>query len=73
MRTSRFLSLLSIASVAVVTASRGSATAGTQNATVTENARPGSHDWQVTRVALDRIGGSLRSPRIEAYNKRDVE
>lgn len=31
-----------------------------------ENQKPGSRDWQLTRVRLDRRGG-VRSPRIEGY------
>lgn len=32
----------------------------------TENAKPGSLDWQLTRVRLDKTGG-FRSPDIEGY------
>ena len=38
----------------------------TSAAIVAENAKPGSRDWQLTRIMLDRNGG-LRSPRIEGY------
>lgn len=34
-----------------------------------ENAKPGSHDWQLTRVRLDQVGG-FRSPDIEGYCSR---
>lgn len=39
------------------------------NPIVAENAKPGSRDWQVTRVALDRSGG-VRSPKVEGYCSR---
>ena len=31
-----------------------------------ENAKPGSNDWQLTRVRLDKNGG-FRAPTIEGY------
>lgn len=34
-----------------------------------ENARPGSNDWQLTRMKLDKTGG-FRSPVIEGYASR---
>jgi len=34
-----------------------------------ENARPGSNDWQLTRMKLDKSGG-FRSPVIEGYASR---
>jgi len=34
-----------------------------------ENAKPGSSDWQLTRVRLDRTGG-FRAPDIEGYCSR---
>src|SRR5262245_20558491 len=37
-----------------------------ENIIVAENAKVGHGDWQLTRVAMDRIGG-IRSPRIEGY------
>jgi hypothetical protein len=50
-----------------------SAPAGRANAVAVENEHPGSPDWQLTRVGLDRLGGK-RSPRIEGYaSKQSVE
>ncbi|MCX6848270.1 MAG: hypothetical protein NTY98_05065, partial [Verrucomicrobia bacterium] len=34
-----------------------------------ENARPGSHDWQLTRMRLDKNEG-FRTPFIEGYCSR---
>ena len=47
-------------------ADKPAALPSTAEAIVAENARPGSRDWQLTRIMLDRSGG-VRSPRIEGY------
>lgn len=47
----------------------GAAPTSSSNHIVAENALPGSRDWQLTRVALDHLGG-IRSPGIEGYCSR---
>ena len=42
------------------------ATAARSNLIAEENRKPGSLDWQLTRVRLDKTGG-FRSPWIEGY------
>ncbi len=42
------------------------ASASEPNRIQQENAKPGSTDWQLTRVRVDRSDGS-RSPAIEGY------
>ncbi|MDA1056069.1 MAG: hypothetical protein O3C40_37285 [Planctomycetota bacterium] len=55
------------ASVATETAAcSATSRAGEMNPIMAENAQPGHRDWQLTRVALDRLGG-VRSPKIEGY------
>src|SRR5262245_44593340 len=39
------------------------------NLIAAENAQPGTRDWQLTRLRLDKAGG-LRSPSIEGYCSR---
>ncbi|MDA0835343.1 MAG: hypothetical protein O3A29_18865 [Planctomycetota bacterium] len=56
------------ASLASMTGGESASAASiTSNRIVAENSQPGSRDWQVTRVALDRIGSGIRSPKIEGY------
>lgn len=43
--------------------------AGAKNLIAEENARPGSRDWQLTRVRLDKQAG-FRAPDIEGYCSR---
>jgi len=54
--------LLSLATLTLTTA----LVAGPRNPIQLENAKPGSTDWQLTRVRLDRADG-YRSPAIEGY------
>jgi hypothetical protein len=56
---------LATANVAAGGVSEAAATTAANRITA-ENAKAGSRDWQLTRPALDRIGG-LRSPKIEGY------
>jgi hypothetical protein len=48
---------------------RGAAAPASPSPVAAENARPGTRDWQLTRVRLDRTGG-FRSPAIEGYCSR---
>ena len=47
----------------------GAAAKLSSNPVLAENERAGSGDWQLTRVAIDQLGGK-RSPRIEGYCSR---
>ena len=47
----------------------GAAARFSSNPVLAENERAGSGDWQLTRVAIDQLGGK-RSPRIEGYCSR---
>jgi hypothetical protein len=43
---------------------------GASNPIVAENKLPGSRDWQLTRVRLDKASGGYRAPDIEGYCSR---
>jgi hypothetical protein len=49
--------------------SQAQATPERRNVIVEENAKPGTRDWQLTRVRLDKTGG-FRVPDIEGYCSR---
>lgn len=62
-----------LAASLAVPAAAGDASAADEksqtNLIVQENARPGTRDWQLTRMRLDKTGG-VRSPFIEGYCSR---
>ncbi len=67
---SRRSALKALAALPATAASLSGQTSATSpNPVVTENAREGSTDWQLTRVRLDKQGG-FRCPSVEGYCSR---